>query len=770
MADFEYFKASIREDEIRDRFLDSIGINIDNRYGIDCYSKNILFEFKYDKNIVDDASALAQCIFYERILREKGDEIPSFICVVNINNYIVFESEIFEDLLDINELFPKTSCPSDPSNQLVKECALHLNENYLKGDFNSESSYQNAIRLIKQILKNNTIKQEKINIHNVRRAHRGYIEALGDYILEKSKSNGANEFRVDAIGKASLKENIFGSTYDITFKFDQSALLIEDVPKIRYDQYWSQWKRINDDYEATIVFSKIYDFYNLHDRRTKGQFYTPNNLANYAWDRLIKQFGDNFWLSGKYRIWDCCCGTGNLEYEILPESIKQYVYLSTLDIGEVDILKQKFPLPTCVFRFDFLEDSFDDKKLPKRLYDDINNPEIKFIFFINPPYAQSSNIEKNVTSSATQRQMVSQGQGQASRDLFTQFMFNIENIFKNKYYLAMFSPATFIVSKKYLFFQQFLKQPKFLDGFIIKASDFFVDANDFPILFTILDRTEKYNMSLPKKYWNTLDFKYDIIDKELNIVDTKKLYVYDEEISLKNNFISSFESGNNKKPIITSGFYQPKPGKKIYYTNQYVSDDFLGTMKFISPNFEHQNDAHIGSGIINSNHNDVFITKRNYIKVLISFALYKAPEENWLNNKDVFHLPNRELTDEEKSDCLLYSLLIDSNKASTFQFENGDYMENYFNPFDESLFDFTHLSITGRKAFNEMSNYLNNIVDYKNINTPFGKGKFMGFYQYKSDPKINNTCYGFKYPESFKNAIEELKQVIAKISYEVCLK
>ena len=39
--------------------------------------------------------------------------------------------------------------------------------------------------------------------------------------------------------------------------------------------------------------------------------------------------------------------------------------------------------------------------------------------------------------------------------------------------------------------------------------------------------------------------------------------------------------------------------------------------------------------------------------VAIGFALYKSPVQTWLNNKDFFSIPNRELNETEKQDCIL---------------------------------------------------------------------------------------------------------------------
>lgn len=150
--------------------------------------------------------------------------------------------------------------------------------------------------------------------------------------------------------------------------------------------------------------------------------------------------------------------------------------------------------------------------------------------------------------------------------------------------------------------------------------------------------------------------------------------------------------------------------------------------------------------------------------------MYKAPESNWLNNKDFFSIPRRELTEEEKADCILYALLSPNNNCATYRFADGSIITNYLNPLDNTLFDFSQSSAIAKKALDEARNYLLNVVRYDRINTLFGKGTFLGFYQYKTikDSK-HDQCFGFKYSKEFDDAIEDLRNKISKLAEEVCL-
>ena len=168
------------------------------------------------------------------------------------------------------------------------------------------------------------------------------------------------------------------------------------------------------------------------------------------------------------------------------------------------------------------------------------------------------------------------------------------------------------------------------------------------------------------------------------------------------------------------------------YCEPFAPHGFLGTMVFIGGDFQQQNRCFLASGVVNTNHNNIYLTRDNYKIILTGFALYKAPVCDWLRNKDFFSYPKRDLTEEEIADCVLFALLSPNNNCATFRFPDGSIITNELNPLDSTMFDFSQCSQVGKEAFEQAKNYLENKVNYKNLNTLFGKGKFLGFYQYKT--------------------------------------
>ncbi len=755
-------KLCSREDEVKHIVLGDLNLPLDMRYNIDCYSENVLFEFKYDKDIKHN-DVLAQTMYYMNILFESGDKIPTFICLLNINECSIYESAIFKQIYEDSKLFI-TGSPSNPSDNVNLSVENYKDTLYFYSSFDSDEDYTECIKTLKDLIKKGNIRKNKIQVGNVKRAYNGYVRQLGEYIIEQSNSSGVFEFRADAIGKAKITGETLDGNYVINFIFDNGSKRFDNIPKTVYDSYWKQWKRIETEEEAINVFKTIYDLLGFSDRRTKGQFYTPKHLAVDAWNRIINTLGENFWENGKWRIWDCCAGTGNLELGIIPESCMQYTYLSTLDIEEVDQLKQNFPISRKIFQYNFLNDH--TNKLPRNLKDDMDNEEIQWLFLINPPYVESqggTNVQSGTTQSNIQDIMKYENLGNASREMFAQFLYRIERDFKNKYIMGLFSSVKVIVSSKFKYFREYWR-PYFKGGFVCNASEHFQCKGEWPLIFSVFDRRGQSDLNSWRTHWYNLNLIYDIYDKDANVIGQKKFKVHNSSKSFRNFLPDNPVDLSIKLPLLSSGI---KLSKGKQYCSPYAPKGFLATMVFIGPDFQQQNRCFITSGINNTNHNNTYITIDNYKNVLTAFALYKAPTSNWLNNKDFFEEPNRDLTEQEISDCILYSLVSSSNQTATYKFPTGDIIINKLNPLDQNLFDFSNCSEEGINVFNLLKDYLYNDVKFDKLSTIFGKGRFLGLYQYQST--IDEQCFGIKFSNELIEAIEELRMKIEKLSIELCL-
>jgi predicted nucleotidyltransferase len=91
-------------------------------------------------------------------------------------------------------------------------------------------------------------------------------------------------------------------------------------------------------------------------------------------------------------------------------------------------------------------------KLPQKLRNDLNNPKLKWIMFINPPFATSQKAGTNhgdskqgVSDTAVRKMMHNDNLGEVSRELFSQFIYRIKKEFEGKQtHLALFSTLKYI--------------------------------------------------------------------------------------------------------------------------------------------------------------------------------------------------------------------------------------------------------------------------------------------------------------------------------------
>ena len=535
-------------------------------------------------------------------------------------------------------------------------------------------------------------------------------------------------------------------------------------------------------------------------RRLTGSFYTPHEVARLAWDMIVKQMGENFWQDGTWRIWDNCAGIGNLQYEVVPKDALQYTYLSDKGLAEVTAIQENdYFKGKCgaIFQFDWLNDN--ESKLPANLRKDLLDKNIKWLFFINPPYAESGTgigkeYKYGVKFGNIADEMKKAGMGKCANELALQFLYRIERDFgKRGYYLGLFFKPKFITKSSTENFRR-TWYPIFRGGFMLNASEHFVQQRTkeklelkargkFTILFSLLDRLSKSKIMWEEQVWT-----YDELDSQARYNGKKKTFpVYNKErLSLRDYFFSLDTDPKIKKVPIMSAATVPTTGESRRFAN--VSSAFIGSIKIASLDFQDQPKSFLQSSLPTSH--ELCITTHNYRSILAGYALYQSVKFDWRNDADIFYAPHRNLTKKEVADCLLYALLDSKNNTATTTVEiKGEkfFLQNWFDPFDAEKFDWSHLSKVGKKALEELTNYCENHVQWKTLQTPYGNNKgsgvWMGLYQYRTSyDSVNKTykkkfdkdypnrdLYGIPYPDSFKQAIEELRQRVEALAIDLCL-
>ena len=115
----------------------------------------------------------------------------------------------------------------------------------------------------------------------------------------------------------------------------------------------------------------------MRNKKTEGEFYTPEIFADFAHSVLEKHFGKN-WRS-RYYVWDPAWGTGNL-----TKSKKfKHLYASTLHKSDIDASYAN--MESDKFQFDFLNDQIKSLlglHVPQGLYEALINDKPKHVHTI----------------------------------------------------------------------------------------------------------------------------------------------------------------------------------------------------------------------------------------------------------------------------------------------------------------------------------------------------------------------------------------------------
>ena len=425
-----------------------------------------------------------------------------------------------------------------------------------------------------------------------------------------------------------------------------------------------------------------------HDskKRYLGEFYTPLIFAEKSVEYIYKAIDENELKNGNYRIWDMACGIGNLEYYI-DKKYHKYLYMSTINNEDIEYCKKNFK-EACVFQYDYLNDdiendSFDYKKIPAELKNDLKNKNIKWLIFINPPYATSqvagtnSKSKKNVSISKIRYIMHNEKLGEASRELYAQFMFRINKEFVNNdnVMLSIFSKTNYIKYNNNEKFRNKVCNYKFVSGFIFSSSNFenTSKTTPFPVSFIIWKINNKYNIK-------TQNIILDVIDENCNIISKKNYSVVDQN-DLLNKWIKRVRTSSTFVPL-SSAIKVKTSGKDI---RDKVCDGFIGSLMSCGSDLQKQNLTAIFSAP-QASAGSLSITKENFEKAMIIHAVRRAVKVNWLNGSDQFGIPKNKLDNNFILDCVVWTLFSTSNQTSSM--DNVFYKEHYykiinhFYPFD----------------------------------------------------------------------------------------
>jgi hypothetical protein len=697
---FNNLQKAKKEEEVKNAYAKYFNLDYDTSDAHDLYTNQVLFEFKAEKNFKNlktRSAILAQTLYYIRRLKYGGmieKQIPPILCLADVNEAILTETYLWKEFYDdINEDYDWDLAPSTPDKKLIDAIAdtmlakeLHVYNVAVIEEFNVFSA------LLEKYLKNQIsleFKDKKIITEsNFEEVFIYWNRIFGDSVRNGFKTS---QYFVCDIQKGNtlfIKEES-----KVVFQFNAGNSRIKKILSKDYEHFWSLYEKVTDIDTIRSIIAKIDRLSDNVMRRFHGEFFTPTKFANKALDYIERTIGKDWYKNGEYRLWDMAAGTGNLEYH-LPQAALQYSYLSTLYIEDKEYLDSLFPAAT-IFQYDYLNDDvanvFTDTsgiifektwKLPQKLRNDLNNPKIKWIILINPPFAtaQTAGTEmgtskEGVADTKVRKEMHKNDLGEVSRELSMQFIYRIKKEFEqSETYFGLFYKIKHLNSNNDQKLRDTIFKFKYEKGFVFSSANFSgtSKASPFPVAFMIWNLNKEINLEKQK-------IIIDVFNENVEKTGTKKITIHEKTKHLSK-WIKR-PPANIKFPPFGSAL-----GLKTKNLDKRdrISVGFLGSLMCKGNDFQNQNYTALLSGPYVSA-GAMSITADNFEKAMIVHAVRRIPKATWLNDRDQFLQPSKKLPQSFITDCVVWSLFANSNNTVAMKdvlYEKEIYqIKNHFFPF-----------------------------------------------------------------------------------------
>ena len=672
-----------KEEEVRAEFCKFFKMKIFALRGIDHYTEHVLFEFKYDRNFrsaENVARVIAQVMYYARMLKYGAGltryPLPPVICVVDKNE------AFFADTKDYSKFYTSKGdrydwdrAPCTPCPKLVADVLDYLTRR--RGGAEGVSGSGGIALRDKNLCDSASLRETnlpyiydltspaeeeqfvaKCREHLIAQMH--FLE-----LLEKKAITEDNFLDVfdywDGLFGPYVRNGRKPSEYFLSDIEQGKSIVAQDgqvlfsvpgaegyIPKTlqseKYRHFWQNYEKVPPP-GMTRIRQKADRLTEDFRRRFTGEFYTPVEFAAKGLDYLARTVGREWWKSGEYRFWDMAAGTGNLEFE-LPSSALPYCYISTLEAEEARYCQKIFPAATC-FQYNYLADdvaALGDmlplgyvRKMPPKLVADLANPKLKWIIFINPPFATANNVgdstgkqSKDAVSMTPVRLLMNaENYGEASRELYTQFLFRISKEFKNRQaHLCMFSPLKYLNSNNDQKIRDGFFQCQYERGFIFPSKAFAGTTAQFPVGFLV------WNLA-KRKHLSEQEITLDVFNLDVEKEGTKRVPSVSRDKMLNKWCPRPKWDGKSIMPTLSSGIKVMDANKD---KRNHVAPGFICSVSSNGDDFQHQNSVFILSAPY-ANAGAFSVTPENFERAMVLYTVKKIPEKSWSNDKDMFYAP-----------------------------------------------------------------------------------------------------------------------------------
>ena len=681
------------EEDVKDAYIAALGLKGVNKGLVDIQTLEIWFEAK--EAPTPPLLMFAQLLVYVRAARKRGEPIPGFLCVMDREKAALMATQHALPLLqDKTIVWPKSGSAAD--KVLAAKIAPVIETHFVL--YEIEDYEGEFIKAAKDAINEGRIIRTPITPDNLRQVFDKWVAMVGVELGVEDEADYAVLFFADIMhdGRDEAMRNLPAR---LLFSGNKPVFIIgadqyELASERGYRNFWNIYHRPPEKEHRHYLLERRDSLLPMDDQKFKGAFYTPLHIVDKAYDQLTATLGKNW--QKKYIVWDMCAGVGNLEAK---HSNLRNVYMSTLDPEDVTIMRSNPAFAGAeIFQYDYLNDDVDDfgridydlsNKVPQALRQAIADARDRkkgakpILVLINPPYAEAMNVD-NTKDSGAKAAMKSQVAstrvghsmahlGYAARELFVQFLHRIM-LELPRSNLAMFSTLKYVNAPN---FAQFREQwvARYLDGFIVHSKAFDGLKGHFPIGFLV------WNLAIEQPAQSV---GVIAIDKAGDLVGEHTFYREPPRPPLSEWII---RPRSNRVPALPLNNALSPTTRKKDVRGRWWAEDAIGSLMCKGNDF--QNAAN-STALFSSGYNSagaLFVTPDNLWQAAIVFSVRRLIKPTWLNDRDQFLQASQPLSDEFKSDCLVWMLFNGSNLsagADGLHWNDRDWsLTNHFIPFTE---------------------------------------------------------------------------------------
>jgi hypothetical protein len=688
MSLYEQLQSVSSEEDVKQVYIKSLGLKGYKLNLIDIQTDEIWFEAK-DTGKHSTYEMFTQLLHYVQDGLNRGERLPPFLCVIDTKKAAIMKTVDVLPFLERKTIKWGKSA-SQYTQEALDEVSAFIGTHFVS--FRMDTHAEEFVQTIKNAIKQGDIIRTQITPDNLKQVFDKWIEKIGKEISGVKEEDYAILFFADIMhdGTSSTHMDL---PAELLYKngnpvFSLAGKIYELGNKEGYRQFWQIYHKPPKAEYRDYLLERRDSLIPTDERSFKWAYYTPLHVVDRAYDKLTETLGENW--QREYIIWDMCCGVGNLE---VKHSNPRNIYMSTLDQADVDVMRAT---KTCVsaerFQYDYLNDDITDdgqidysltNKIPEKLRKAIKEGK-KILVLINPPYGESGagigKWDKNkieVEQTKINTLMKKQEMGYASKELFVQFLVRIQKELPNAT-LAMFSTLKYVNAPN---FEEFRKtwDSDYLGGFIVHSQAFDGLNGDFPIGFLVW-QTSHGDGTLSQ----IGEISVDILNKKAHPIWEKKFFNIPNQQFLNVWMEKSKTNDTLALPLSNAIKVSTNPRIKKW------CDGMIGFLYASNNDLQHAGqETLIASSIFTGGNGwGVYITPENLWQSAIVFSVRRLIKPTWINDRDQFLQPTGKLTEEFKSDCLIWMLWNGSNlTASADDLEWNDRkwsIVNHFIPFTEA--------------------------------------------------------------------------------------